>query len=142
MNKRGISPVIATLLLIIIAVAAAVLTYLWITGYMGTLQAQSSTRQTQERIKIEAVQVSGTTITVYVRNVGDVNCVVDAVYIINATSGSIIGSNTGVGLSLAPGNVNTVAVTLGSGLTDGKTYIVKVVTQTGVEVTYEFLYRA
>jgi flagellin-like protein len=40
-KRRGVSPVIATLLLIVIAVAAAVLTYIWVTGYMGTLQAQA-----------------------------------------------------------------------------------------------------
>ncbi|MEM3993983.1 MAG: archaellin/type IV pilin N-terminal domain-containing protein [Thermofilum sp.] len=37
MRRKGISPVIATLLLIVIAVVAAVLTYIWVTGYMGTL---------------------------------------------------------------------------------------------------------
>ncbi|RLE66077.1 MAG: type IV pilin, partial [Thermoprotei archaeon] len=38
-NKRGVSPVIAVLLLIVIAVAAAVLTYLWVLGYIGTVQS-------------------------------------------------------------------------------------------------------
>ena len=58
MNKKGISPVIATLLLIIIAVAAAILTYLWVTGYIGTLQQQGGVENLQERIKIEGVMIN------------------------------------------------------------------------------------
>jgi flagellin-like protein len=55
MKRTGVSPVIATLLLIVIAVAAAVLAYIWIIGYQGTLTQQASTAQLQERIRIETV---------------------------------------------------------------------------------------
>jgi flagellin-like protein len=140
MKRTGVSPVIATLLLIVIAVAAAVLAYIWIIGYQGTLTQQASTAQLQERIKIEAVQYdSGTnTLTVYVRNIGDVNVDIDALYVIDKT-GTIIGSRTGVGLTLTPGQVNygTVSATL----TSGETYTVKAVTQKGTEATYTFTYR-
>jgi flagellin-like protein len=34
-SKRGISPILATLLLIVIAVAAIVITYAWVMGYLG-----------------------------------------------------------------------------------------------------------
>jgi len=61
MKRQAVSPVIATLLLIVIAVAAAVLAYIWIIGYQGTLTQQASTQQLQERIKIEAVQYDSTT---------------------------------------------------------------------------------
>jgi len=140
MKRTGVSPVIATLLLIVIAVAAAVLAYIWIIGYQGTLTQQASTAQLQERIKIEAVQYnSGThTLTVYVRNIGDVNVVIDALYVIDKT-GTIIGSSTGVSLTLTPGQVNsdTVSATLNS----GETYTVKAVTTKGTEATYTFTYR-
>jgi flagellin-like protein len=78
MKRAGVSPVIATLLLIVIAVAAAVLAYIWIIGYQGTLTQQASTAQLQERIKIEAVEYTGTSLNVYVRNIGDVNVQIDA----------------------------------------------------------------
>ncbi|RLE98849.1 MAG: flagellar biosynthesis protein FlaG, partial [Thermoprotei archaeon] len=32
LNKKGVSPIIAVLLLIVITVAAALLTYLWVLG--------------------------------------------------------------------------------------------------------------
>ena len=138
MKRTGVSPVIATLLLIVIAVAAAVLAYIWIIGYQGTLTQQASTAQLQERIKIEAVQYSSGTLTVYVRNIGDVNVDIDALYVLDKT-GTIIGNSTGVGLTLTPGQVNsdTVSATLNS----GETYTVKAVTTKGTEATYTFTYR-
>ncbi|MEM4790228.1 MAG: archaellin/type IV pilin N-terminal domain-containing protein, partial [Thermofilum sp.] len=64
MRRKGISPVIATLLLIVIAVVAAVLTYIWVTGYMGTLSPREVPEQLKERIKIDAVSYDTTTGTV------------------------------------------------------------------------------
>jgi len=138
MKRTGVSPVIATLLLIVIAVAAAVLAYIWIIGYQGTLTQQASTAQLQERIKIEAVQFSNGTLTVYVRNIGDVNVTINALYVIDKT-GTIIGSNTSVSLTLGPGQVKTDTVS--ATLTSGETYTVKAVTQKGTEATYTFTYR-
>jgi flagellin-like protein len=139
MKRTGVSPVIATLLLIVIAVAAAVLAYIWIIGYQGTLTQQASTAQLQERIKIEAVQYSGGTLTVYVRNIGDVNVKIDALYVIDKT-GTIIGSRMNVGLNLDPGQVNYGTVS-GISLSSGETYTVKAVTTKGTEATYIFTYR-
>ena len=46
-KRKGISPLIATLLLIAIAVAASVLTYSWV---MSMITSQSAQAQTQVRI--------------------------------------------------------------------------------------------
>jgi len=40
-KKKGVSPIIATLLLIVIAVAAAVVTYAFVTGFIGTSTASA-----------------------------------------------------------------------------------------------------
>ena len=140
--RRGISPVIAVLLLIVIAVAAAVLTYIWVVGYMGSLQQQSGTQQLQERIKIEAVKYADTTLTIYVRNIGEVDVTISAAYLINA-SGTVIASNTGLTVDLDPGQVsgdNDVQIK-NVDLSAGATYTVKVVTDKGTEATYTFTYR-
>jgi len=141
MKRTGVSPVIATLLLIVIAVAAAVLAYIWIIGYQGTLTQQASTAQLQERIKIEAVQYDSTTntLTVYVRNIGDVAVTVDRLYVYDHT-GTVKASDT-VSLSLSPGGVNSGTVSVSGGLTSGETYTVKAVTTKGTEATYTFTYR-
>jgi len=139
MKRTGVSPVIATLLLIVIAVAAAVLAYIWIIGYQGTLTQQASTAQLQERIKIEAVEYSGGSLTVYVRNIGDVAVTVDRLYVYDHT-GTVKASDT-VSLSLNPGDVKSGTVSVSGGLTSGETYTVKAVTTKGTEATYTFTYR-
>ena len=136
LGKKGVSPVIAVLLLIVIAVAAAVLTYLWVLGYIGTVQSTGGTEQLQKRIKIEGVNTVNN--TVYVRNIGDIKVTIDAVYVLNATG--VIASNTSIEQEIDPGNVQEISlpsVTWES----GKTYIVKTVTETGTEATYTFTYR-
>ena len=64
-DKRGISPIMATLLLIVIAIAAIIVTYAWITAYIsgGTHQAGAS-------IKIENAYIDSNSgnVTIYVRN--------------------------------------------------------------------------
>jgi len=128
-------------LLIVIAVAAAVLAYIWIIGYQGTLTQQASAQQLQERIKIEAVEYSAGTLTVYVRNIGDIKVDIAAAYLINA-SGIVIASNTAIsGVSLNPGQLDSVQISNVT-LESGKTYVVKVVTAKGTEATYTWTYRA
>ena len=48
-RRKGVSPVIAALLLILIAVAAAVMLYAWVVGYAG--QMRPTTPETAERLK-------------------------------------------------------------------------------------------
>ena len=143
MNRKGISPIIAVLLLVIIAVAAAVLTYLWVLGYIGTVQQQGGTQPLQERIKIEAVEVTGGALTaVYIRNIGDINANVSTVYLIEPT-GSIRGADFGINTVLVPGEIRRITVTADQGnfnVDVGETYVVKVVTAQGAEASYNLVY--
>ncbi len=61
-NTRAISPVIATLLMIAIAVVASLVTYAWVMGYMNF-----TTEKTGRAIQIQSM----TSNTIYVQNVGD-----------------------------------------------------------------------
>ena len=153
MKRKGISPVIAVLLLIVIAVAAAILTYVWITGYMGTLQSQAGTQQIQERLKIEGVSIQGddTIGAIYVRNIGDITVEVSAIYLMDNTGNVLRMDELTTTESIDPGDTKSfgdatdVDVHLdnvpGYTLTSGDTYIIKVVTVKGTEVTYQFTYR-
>jgi flagellin-like protein len=140
-KKRGVSPVIATLLLIVIAVAAAVLAYIWITGYMGTLQAQAGAQQVQERIKIEGVEVNNNDqiSAIYIRNIGDVTVTIADVYVLDS-SGNVLGRLTTTA-TVTPESSSTITATTLPTLTPGHTYIVKIVTTKGTEATYQFTYR-
>jgi flagellin-like protein len=57
LNKRGVSPIIATLLLVAIAVAAAVVTYTWTMS-----MAQNQSTQSQTNVKMDQVMFGKTTV--------------------------------------------------------------------------------
>ena len=79
MNNKGISDTIAILLLIVVAVAASVVLYMWITGY--NLPSQSQEKALQSMLKIEAVEVEDDKLKVYVRNIGEFRAQIDTLYI-------------------------------------------------------------
>lgn len=76
-SRKAISPILATLLLIVIAVAAIVVTYAWIMTYMG-----STSEQAGIFLRKDAVNWQGaSTIIIYVRNTGTADATIDAIYI-------------------------------------------------------------
>lgn len=78
-DKRGISPILATLLLIVIAVAAIIVTYAWITTYTGGV-----THQAGSMISFDEKHIDSTTdnVTIYVRNKSTTETVsIDKIYI-------------------------------------------------------------
>lgn len=147
-SLRAVSPVVATALLVLIAVATAVLLYLWVSGTVSNTATTNPTLS--ERIKIDSVAVNvttntttnttNTTIYIFTRNVGDVTVNVTAAYVINATDGTLAGSNTTANTTLKPGDVKPIIVRLvNATLKDGVPYLVKVVTKDGVEATTTFV---
>ncbi len=62
---RAISPVIATLLMIAIAVVASLVVYAWVTGYMG-----NTTSKAGKAIQIQSFALADDGLHVYVQNVG------------------------------------------------------------------------
>ena len=54
-SKKGISPILATLLLVVIAVAAIIVTYAWVMTYMGTQANQAGVL-----INLESLRFYGT----------------------------------------------------------------------------------
>ena len=64
-DKSGISPIMATLLLIVIAIAAIIVTYAWITTYIG-----GGTHQAGARIEFDEafIDAASDEVTIYVRN--------------------------------------------------------------------------
>ena len=88
--RRGISPIVATVLLVIIAVAAGVLIWAWMAGYAQRNPTEQPALQ--ERIKIESVKADDSAdvdgdgknevaITVFVKNIGNVKVRIGAVYV-------------------------------------------------------------
>lgn len=76
-SRRGISPILATLLLIVIAVAAIVVTYAWIMTYMSSAGHQAGVMLKKDA---DCLWKPGN-ITIYVRNTGTSDAEIDQVYI-------------------------------------------------------------
>jgi len=143
MRRKAVSPVIATLLLIVIAVAAAVLTYIWVTGYMGTIAPRETPTQLKERIKIDAVSVTtGGIVKIYVSNIGDTDTQIVGGYVLTESYTAECGDGTtsitiSPSSTINPGGTATVSIS-GCSLTSGETYIAKVSAKGGAEATYPF----
>jgi flagellin-like protein len=132
--KRGVSPIVATLLLILIAIAAAAVLYVWV-NTLSSSTTQYNPGNVASAISIDAADLSTTTLTAYVRNVGsNVISGVLNVYIYNQT-GTLIATGQSGSVTIQPGQVQSISVTLsittGNQITQGTTYTVKVVAPGG-----------
>jgi flagellin-like protein len=146
LHRKGISPIIATVILVLIAVAAGVMLWLWVSGFTSAMPAEQ--QALNERIRIDAVKVEDRSggnkdVTIYVRNIGKTDVAIGAAYILD-TSNTIIASNTTIRSKsippISPGSVEEVEVEVSSvQLRSGYAYVAKVVTINGVETTYTFV---
>jgi flagellin-like protein len=85
-KRKGISPLIATLLLIAIAVAASVLTYSWVMSMIGSQSAQAQTQ-----VRIDSVTwgaTNGTIAAIDIRNTGSVDANLESISIRKNSAGS------------------------------------------------------
>ncbi|MEM3528068.1 MAG: archaellin/type IV pilin N-terminal domain-containing protein [Candidatus Bathyarchaeia archaeon] len=133
--RRGVSPVIAVLLMVAIAVAASILVYVWSMGLIGTLTTGGG-QQLKEQVILEAYKWNGTTgpLDLYLRNVGNSEVVVDAVYV------------SGINQTITPETLKVQGPTVKISIenlegtyTSGVAYTVKVVTKTGGVFTYSVI---
>ncbi len=132
--KRGVSPIVATLLLILIAIAAAAVLYVWV-NTLSSSTTQYNPGNVASAISIDAADLSTNTLTAYVRNVGsNVISGVLNVYIYNQT-GTLIATGQSGSVTIQPGQVQSISATLsfttGNGISSGTTYTVKVVAPGG-----------
>ncbi|MCW3997077.1 MAG: hypothetical protein NWF10_00720 [Candidatus Bathyarchaeota archaeon] len=63
---KGISPILAVLMMIIVAVAAGLVTYAWVMGYLGF-----TTTKAGHALQIQSIANDGTDLVVYAQNVGE-----------------------------------------------------------------------
>jgi flagellin-like protein len=107
-SKKAISPILATLLLIVIAVAAIVVTYAWVMTYVGSTTSQAGIFLSKDNVNWPSGKISIT-----VRNTGTADATIDKVYV--GTSGNLT-LQTGVGYSSTPPTVSknggTIVITV------------------------------
>lgn len=137
MNRKAVSPVIATLLMIAIAVASGTLVYVWSMGIVGTLQS-SGGQQTKQQLMMEAYSALDTTSWILnLRNPGSSSLQISAVYI-SGVSCTFLPNNP----TLAPSGTQKLTVTVSdvTGLTMGVGYPVKIITLDGAVFTFTVIY--
>jgi flagellin-like protein len=132
LKKRGVSPIVATLLLILIAIAAAAVLYVWVNS-LSSSATQYNSGNVGVAISIDAADLSKRSVTLYVRNVGssNVNGVL-SVYVYDQ-NGTLVASGQTGSVSLTTGQVQQVSASLtpSNSIVSGKVYTIKIVAPSG-----------
>jgi archaellum component FlaF (FlaF/FlaG flagellin family) len=153
-KTKGLEPIVAAVLLIVVAVIGAVLVYLWFAGYVTKATSQAEQMAASEKLKIEAASLSSVSgqASLYIRNLGGDNVTIATVYILKPgtinplcvvdgadvayyrpgqTTGGLTG---GVQLNLFPGALQLVTFNAQNcGISPGYDYVIKLVTKKGTE---------
>ena len=132
---RGISTFIATLLLMVLAVAAGAIIYAYTMGYLGGL----GTTTTPGTLSLDSAKADTTNneIIAYVRNIGKGSLEIDKVYVDDelVPDDQVTFSDDGI---IDEGEVETITIDCQNvvTLTTGKTYDVKIVCTDGTHLTF------
>ena len=141
-KSRGISTFIATLLLMVLAVAAGAIIYAYTMGYLGGL----GSAKTPGTLSLDSAtaDASNNKITAYVRNIGKGTVIIEVAYVDGEQFKDLDGDSTKD--SDGDGNKDIDVVTIGEGdvgeviistdLTSGKTYEVKLVAKDGTNLVF------
>ena len=134
LNRRAVSPVIAVLLMIAIAVAAAILVYVWSMGLIGGLQTGGG-QQVREQVIMDAYDWKTATLTLYIRNVGSQDVTIAAIYI-----EGVQATTCAVAIPIQVLSTFSGLTASGLTLTSGAAYTIKVITITGAVFTFACIY--
>lgn len=134
-SKKGISPILATLLLIVIAVAAIIVTYAWVMTFTGAQTQEAGLQLVYENVQWP----SNTTINVVIRNTGTSNGKITAAYI--GTSSTNLAP-ADVSSPSFPANINagsSVTVTLVYDWNPNIRYYFKFTTDTPISLEFQWV---
>jgi len=133
-SKEGISPILATLLLIVIAVAAVIVTYAWVMTFTSSTTSQAGVFLRKDALSWP----TNNTITLYVRNTGIEDGLIDAIYL--GTSAQNLVNQTNVTYSPSTGLVEadggTVTITITYSWTSQATYYFQVAPKVGAALEF------
>lgn|GEM_PF-1419440 len=135
-DKRGVSEVIASLMMILIVAAAGAILYAYSlttfssTGTSFQLQMDRGQERARERFIIVAVWWRGTDnqLNVTVLNYGKIDLAVDAVYIDGTP---VTGFSTGQGTTITTDKLGCINFTSPVTIQNGQTYEITAVTERG-----------
>jgi len=137
-KTKGLEPIVAAVLLIVVAVIGAVLIYLWFAGYVTKATSQAESMAASEKLKIEAASLTANTreTKLYIRNLGGDTVRLVHAYVLKPGSISPICLHSiNPAETINPGVLSTITLTLPTTCTlnAGYDYVIKIVTQKGTE---------
>jgi flagellin-like protein len=132
-KRRAVSPVIAVVLMIAVAVAISVTVYAWSSGFVSKRSSVESAES--EQLVIEELNLSGTQLTIYLRNRIAENAIVDVIYV----NGVLRASNLTAEVSAKSVTSLDLTALISSQGGDGAFYVgdtVQIVTLRGTQVRF------
>lgn len=137
-SKKGISPILATLLLIVIAVAAIIVTYAWVMTFMGT---QTGTAGTLFQIQNIYWDEGSNETRIDIQNYGTSTANIVSLYIGTSAQNTLevtLYTDISSGRTIAPEETETITLNwpnaFASMWTSGQKYYFKLAAQTGSPV--------
>ncbi|MCK4424800.1 hypothetical protein KAU93_03865 [Candidatus Bathyarchaeota archaeon] len=135
-TKKAISPILATLLLIVIAVAAIVVTYAWVMTYMSTTTQRAGEELVVENVRFhDSIQVDIT-----LRSTGTSAVKVVAIYAgtssTNLAALSTVSPSITNGVPISAGSSQTFTVNLTAAWSTGTRYYFSVATESGYNLPF------
>lgn len=128
-SRRGISPILATLLLIVIAVAAIVVTYAWIMSYMTNAGQQAGVILYKSQVNFYT-QDTIKRIDIDVGNSGTSDTAIQRVYC-GVTTGNLPEQTPTQTLPISLSRGSIARITINYNWTTGTRYYFKIVSSTG-----------
>ncbi len=128
-SRKAISPILATLLLIVIAVAAIVVTYAWIMTYMGSAGQQAGIILFKSNVNFYT-EGSTKKIAIDVGNSGKSNTQIIKVYV-GTSSTNMQNQTTSPSLPISLAGESTVTTTVNYNWTTGATYHFRIIASSG-----------
>ena len=127
-NRKAISPIFATLILIAIAVIAGVVVYMFTSGTLATMTGGGTAAQEKVSIQATAASISGGNFTVWAQNTGGSSVTITNA-IIKGASGNVLSTVATTGGPLTSGNL--IQITGSYAFATGNTYTITLVSSNG-----------
>ena len=129
-NRKAISPIFATLILIAIAVIAGVVVYMFTSGTLATMTGGGTAAQ--EKVSVQGVQATTTTTgTVYAQNQGTSSVTVTSIMFKNAAGNVVSQFTPASGTTIGANSMGSLAYTGITALATNTPYTATVVTANG-----------
>lgn len=144
---RGLSPIIASVIILAIVTALFIPVFIWTTGLTAETKSfwENMGVTTTERVVIEEVNLRGesSSCTIYVRNIGKTAIILDNIFILSADGTIHVYGKPSFSTdseSVIQGDLMTVNIpALDFVPSSGETYSVKVFTTRGVGDAYQIV---